>query len=201
LRSVKNHDIFSNTKPSSNFPVDQSTNLPVDHGADTIAMDDTTNRRLIFIHGLISSGQSFKANLLRGLFPNIFTPDFEGTLDERMAQLATILSNKPGWIIIGSSFGGLMGALFTCHHPKQVQKLILLAPALIWPEFAQALPAPVSVPAVVYHGQRDDLIPLDLVRSLAEQVFTNLNFHAVDDDHGLHDTVQTIDWMALLDKE
>jgi pimeloyl-ACP methyl ester carboxylesterase len=164
-------------------------------------MDDTTNRRLIFIHGLISSGQSFKANLLRGLFPNIFTPDFEGTLDERMAQLATILSDKPGWIIIGSSFGGLMGAMFTCHHPERVQKLILLAPALIWPEFAQTLPAPVSVPTVVYHGRRDDLIPLNLVRSLAEQVFTNLNFHAVDDDHGLHDTVQAIDWVTLLDEE
>ena len=30
-------------------------------------MNDKANRHLIFIHGLISSGQSYKANLLRGL--------------------------------------------------------------------------------------------------------------------------------------
>jgi pimeloyl-ACP methyl ester carboxylesterase len=161
-------------------------------------MDDKANRHLIFIHGLISSGQSYKANLLRGFFPDILTPDFEGSLEERMAQLEPILSDQSGWIIIGSSFGGLMGAMFTCQHPEQVSKLILLAPALIWPDFAQALPLPVSVPTVVYHGQRDDLIPLDLVRPLAEGVFTALTFHAVDDYHGLKATVQGVDWRALV---
>ena len=54
---------------------------------------------------------------------------------------------------------------------------------------------------MVYHGRRDDLIPLDLVRPLAEQVFLNLTFLAVDDDHGLRETVQAIDWLALVDDE
>ena len=161
-------------------------------------MDDIASQRLIFIHGLISSGQSYKAKLLRGLFPDILTPDFVGSLEERMAQLNTVLSDQSDWIIIGSSFGGLMGAMFTCGHPEKVKKLILLAPALIWPKFAQALPPPVSVPTVVYHGRRDDLIPPDLVRSLAEQVFLDLTFHGVDDDHGMKATVQTIDWLALV---
>jgi pimeloyl-ACP methyl ester carboxylesterase len=161
-------------------------------------MNETVNLGLIFIHGLLSSGQSYKANLLRGLFPDMLTPDFEGSLEERMDQLSAILSDQTNWTIIGSSFGGLMGAMFTCAHPKQVTKLVLLAPALIWPEFAQALPPPVSVPTVVYHGRRDDLIPLDLVRSLAEQVFLDLTFHVVDDDHGMKATVQSIDWPAML---
>lgn len=160
--------------------------------------NDTTSRRPIFIHGLVSSGKGFKANLLRGLLPHILTPDFEGPLEERMARLTSILGDQPGWTIIGSSFGGLMGAIFTCQHPEQVKKLILLAPALIWPDFAQALPPPVSVPTVIYHGLQDTVIPLELVRPLAEQVFTNLTFHAVDDDHGLRDTVQAIDWPALV---
>ena len=163
-------------------------------------MNNPTNRHLIFIHGLISSGQSYKANLLRGFFPDILTPDFEGSLEERMAQLESILSDRSGWVIIGSSFGGLMGAMFTCQHPQQVDKLILLAPALIWPEFAQSPPAPVSVPTVVYHGLNDELIPVDLVRPLAEGVFSNLIFHAVDDDHGLKATVQAIDWPALVNE-
>jgi pimeloyl-ACP methyl ester carboxylesterase len=115
-----------------------------------------------------------------------------------MAQLTSILSDQSDWIIIGSSLGGLMGTMFTCQHPQQVKKLILLAPALIWPEFTQALPPPVSMPVVIYHGQQDNLVRLDLMRPVAEQIFLNLTFHVVDDDHGLHKTVQAIDWAALL---
>jgi pimeloyl-ACP methyl ester carboxylesterase len=156
------------------------------------------NKRLIFIHGLAGSSQGFKATLLRGLFPEILTPDFEDSLQARMTRLSSILSDQSDWIIIGSSMGGLMGTMFTCQHPQQVKKLVLLAPALIWPEFAQSLPPPVSVPVVIYHGREDNVIRLDLVRPLAEQIFLNLTFHVVDDDHGLHKTVQAIDWVALL---
>ena len=85
-----------------------------------------------------------------------------------------------------------------CGHPERVQKLIMLSPALIWPDFAQAPPRPVSVPTVVYHGVNDELIPLELVRPLAEQVFLDLTFHEVDDDHGLKATVQAIDWSKLV---
>jgi pimeloyl-ACP methyl ester carboxylesterase len=156
------------------------------------------HRPLIFIHGLLSSGQGFKGNLLRERLPGILTPDFNGSLEERMAGLIAILADRTGWTLIGSSFGGLMGALFTCRHPQQVNRLVLLAPALIWPDFAQVLPPPVSVPTVVYHGSRDSVIPLELVRPLAEQVFLDLTFHVVDDDHSLHATVQGIDWPALV---
>lgn len=153
---------------------------------------------LIYLHGLLSNSQGFKATLLRRLFPDIITPDFEGTLDERMARLAPILGDTTGWVIIGSSFGGLMGALYTCRHPQQVARLILLAPALIWPDFAESPPAPVSVPTVIYHGRRDTVVPLDPVQRVARQVFTNLTFHIVDDDHGLHGTVEALDWAQLV---
>lgn len=154
--------------------------------------------RRIFLHGLISSGRGYKGTLLRGIFPDILTPDFTGPLEARMGRLYAILGDRSGWMIVGSSFGGLMGALFTCRHPEQVKKLVLLAPALISSDFADDPPAPVSVPTIVYHGQHDEVIPLEPVRSLAEQVFVNLTFHAVDDDHRLHETVQAIDWPALL---
>lgn len=153
---------------------------------------------LIFIHGLVSSGQGFKATMLRGLFPDIITPDFRGSLEERMAQLVPILAAQPDWVIIGSSMGGLMGAFFTCQHPQQVRKLILLAPALIWPDFANGPPAPISVPTTVYHGREDTVVPLEPVRALCEQVFINLAFYAVEDDHRLHKTVQAIDWPSLV---
>jgi pimeloyl-ACP methyl ester carboxylesterase len=154
--------------------------------------------RLIFLHGYQSSGQAFKATLLRGLFPDIITPTFTGSLEERMAQLIPILADTPGWTIIGSSMGGLMGALFACQHPEQVSKLILLAPALSWPAFCTDPPAPIAVPTVIYHGRRDTVVPLEPVRALAEQVFADLSFHVVDDDHKLRKAVLTMDWFALV---
>lgn len=158
----------------------------------------TVDQGLIFIHGLESSGRGFKANLLRGIVPDILTPTFTGSLQERMAQLVPVLAQQSRWIIVGSSLGGLMGALFTCAQPQRVVKLILLAPALTRPEFASAPPAPVAVPVVVYHGLRDTVIPLAPTRALAGRVFPNLTFHEVDDDHMLRGTVQALDWLALL---
>ena len=155
-------------------------------------------KRLIFLHGLESSGQGYKGTLLRRFFPHILTPDFDGPLERRMAQLAPILGDLLGWTIVGSSFGGLMGALWTCAHPQQVRRLILLAPALHLPQFADAPPAPVDVPAVHYHGRRDTVVPIDPVRALAARVFRNLTFHEVDDDHQLRATVDAIDWPALI---
>lgn len=158
---------------------------------------DTT--RLIFIHGLESSSQGTKAKLLRKIFPGMLTPDFPGGLNERMQILDSILRKKTGWTIIGSSFGGLMAALFTCNNPDLVRKLVLLSPALVWPDFAQNPPGPVDVPTVIYHGRQDELLPLETVRQLAQRAFTNLSFHAVDDDHRLLQTAQNIDWVILLE--
>jgi len=153
---------------------------------------------LIFIHGLMGSSQGEKAVLLRRELPGILTPDFSGSLEERMAQLEAILEERAGWTIIGSSLGGLMAALYAARHPQRVARLVLLAPALVWPDFAASPSASIPVPAVVYHGTRDEIVPLEAVRRLCERVFTNLDFHAVDDDHGLYDTVHQIDWPSLV---
>lgn len=161
-------------------------------------MNDYNN--LIFLHGLEGSSKGIKASLLRNLYPEILTPDLRGSLPERMDALTSIIGNRRGWTIIGSSFGGLMGALFSCQNPSQVHKQILLAPALIWPDFASNPPPPVEVPTLIIHGKRDVLIPFDAVRALAEQVFSNLDFWVVDDDHGLYKTVHEIDWQEIIDR-
>lgn len=152
----------------------------------------------IFIHGLLSSGQGFKARLLRDRLPDILTPDFPGDLDERMAKLEAVLGQGRDHVLIGSSFGGLMAALYACRHPSRVKKVILLAPALPFPAFAENPPEPCDVPVVIFHGRRDTVVPLEPTRALAEQVFRNLVFHEVDDDHMLHETVQRLDWAALV---
>jgi pimeloyl-ACP methyl ester carboxylesterase len=153
---------------------------------------------LIFIHGLEGTSQGAKATLLRSLFPAMLTPDFRGLLEQRMADLYPILSDQVVWTVVGSSFGGLMAAIFACQQPARVRKLVLMAPALILPQFSASRLAPVDVSTVVYHGRQDEIIPLEPTRQLAQQYFRDLTFHEVDDDHGLYQTAHAIDWPALL---
>lgn len=154
--------------------------------------------RLIFIHGLEGTSQGEKARLLRSIFPAILTPDFTGGLETRLDSLRSILGVEKGWRVIGSSFGGLMAAIFACERPAQVEQLILLAPALPWPDFAASPPSMVDVPVIIYHGTQDTIVPLQPTRDLAEKIFGNLDFRIVDDDHGLYKTVHAIDWKTIL---
>ena len=154
---------------------------------------------LVYLHGLESTSQSGKARLFAQKFRGMLTPDFTGSFGERMAQLLPILGNQTDWTIIGSSFGGLMGAVFTLDHPTQVRKLVLLAPALILPPFASRTDwRSVSVPTVIIHGAQDDVVPLEPVRKLAQKAFTDLTYYVVDDDHRLHKIIGELDWEKIL---
>jgi pimeloyl-ACP methyl ester carboxylesterase len=166
-----------------------------------MSRDETSAARehpIIFLHGLVSSGQGFKGTLFRRVLPGILTPDFTGALEERMAQLYPIIGDQPRWAIIGSSFGGLMATLFTREHPEQVRKLVLLAPALALSEHRLDPHPPITVPTVVFHGKNDKVISLEPLRAICEQLFENLTFNQVDDDHRLQRTVQSLDWPALV---
>jgi pimeloyl-ACP methyl ester carboxylesterase len=160
------------------------------------------NSHIVFIHG--SSGdksQTYKAQLLRGLFPGMVTPDFDGDLPTRMTQLKGILGKETGWILIGSSLGGLMAALFAYKSPKQVQKLVLLAPAVSLFEFVEIPPGSIDIPTIIIQGTQDELIRLPAARELAEKVFTHLTYLVVDDDHRLHETARKIDWKSMLENK
>jgi pimeloyl-ACP methyl ester carboxylesterase len=156
--------------------------------------------RLIYLHGLESDSNSGKARLFREWFPGMLTPDFKGSFEERMAQLEPILAPKQNWTIIGSSFGGLMGTVYTCNYPARVRKLILLAPALLHDPFGSVLDLePVSVPTLLIHGTLDTVVPLEPVREAAQKLFPHLTCHIVEDDHRLHKTVLEMDWKTLLE--
>lgn len=159
----------------------------------------TDNSKITYLHGLESTSQSGKARQFAQKFPGMLTPDFMGSFEERMEQLYPILSDKKEWTIIGSSFGGLMGTVFTCDHPTQVRKLILLAPALLRDQFSSYLNLqPVSVPTVIIHGTQDDVVPPKPVREIAEKLFTNLEYISVDDGHRLHKAFNEVDWENIL---
>ena len=152
----------------------------------------------IFIHGLESSNQGTKAVFFRDKYPNMILPDFEGPLTERMEKLNRILSGKSEIRIVGSSFGGLMAALFAMENPSQVRRMILLAPATNMIESAPGKKEKVPIPVFIYHGTEDTVIPLSEVQTMAGRFFTDLSFNVVDDDHFLHKTFKALDWDALL---
>ena len=151
----------------------------------------------IFIHGLESSGKGFKGRFFKEIFPEILTPDFRGELFERMSELKKILKDSSDITIIGSSFGGLMGTLYTLENPLKVKKLILLAPAI---SFKKELfkNKQIIVETIIYHGKHDNIVPIEPVKKLAEVLFANLIFNETDDDHMLHKTVKKIDWKSLI---
>lgn len=155
--------------------------------------------RFIYLHGLESDSNSGKARQFREWFPGILTPDFKGSFEERMTQLLPILGDQGNWTLIGSSFGGLMGTVYTCKHPAQVRKLVLLAPALLRAPFGSHLNLePVSVPTIIIHGTLDDVVPLEPVREIAQKLFKNLTYHVVEDDHRLHKSIHAMDWKSIL---
>lgn len=155
--------------------------------------------RLIYLHGLESDSNSGKARLFREWFPGMLTPDFKGSFEERMTQLEPILAAKENWTIIGSSFGGLMGTVYTCKHPARIRKLVLLAPALLRDPFGSYLDLePASVPTILIHGTLDTVVPFAAVRETAQRLFTNLTYHIVEDDHRLHKAVHELDWKTIL---
>ena len=156
------------------------------------------NRKIIFLHGLESNSQTYKATVIRAIYPDLITPDFTGPLEERMNQLYPMLGSATNWTLIGSSYGGLMAALFATQHPAQVRKLILLAPALMLPEFSEHLPEPIDVPTVIIHGRQDEVVPVGINKPLAEKVFRDLEYRLVDDDHRLHQTAKDLDWRSLI---
>jgi len=152
----------------------------------------------IFIHGLESSNQGTKAIFFRDKYPYMILPTFEGPLTERMGKLNRILLGKSEIRIVGSSFGGLMAALFAMENPSQVARMVLLAPAIHMMDSAPGKKDTVAIPVSIYHGTEDTVIPLSKVQHMALKLFSDLSFHVVNDDHYLHRIFKTLDWDTLL---
>ena len=161
-------------------------------------MDRAARDPIIFIHGQESSSQGTKGLFFREHFPEMIIPDFIGAVATRMSKLKEILSDKRGVIMIGSSLGGLMAALYAFQNRDRINKLILLAPALNLPEFTPCLSETLSRPVYVFHGKDDELIPAQQIQEIAKTVFTDLTFTLLDDDHRLSRTFASIDWDQLL---
>ncbi|MBW2561187.1 MAG: alpha/beta fold hydrolase [Deltaproteobacteria bacterium] len=152
----------------------------------------------VFVHGLEGSSQGTKSQFFRKRYPGMIIEDYTGSLDKRMDKLRRILAGKGDLVLVGSSYGGLMSAMYACDNESAIKRLILLAPALDLEEFSPYLTREIAVPTILYHGSRDDVVPPEPVREIVERVFTDLTHHVVDDDHPLSETFPSFDWDTLL---
>ena len=153
---------------------------------------------VIFIHGLESSSVGTKARWFNEHCPGMIIPDFSGNLAERLEHLDAVLAGYDDLTIIGSSFGGLMATIFALENPERVRQLILLAPALNFPDFAGDPKRRISVPVRLYIGSHDTVCPPALVILAAREVFTDLIIDVKDDDHLLRKTFSEINLRELL---
>lgn len=97
--------------------------------------------RFIYLHGFASSPQSAKAQFFRKMFaargltleiPQLDQDDFKGlTITGQLQVIEQAVADGPA-ILLGSSLGGYLAALFASRHDS-VEKLILLAPAFQFP--------------------------------------------------------------------
>jgi pimeloyl-ACP methyl ester carboxylesterase len=153
--------------------------------------------KIIFIHGLESSGSGYKGRFFKNIFPDILTPDFMGDLDNRMELLNKILERYDKINVIGSSFGGLMATIYAINNSAKVNKMVLLAPALSFYKFNEDCIKKVVIPVYIFHGKKDNVVPFKDTQRIAEKIFENLDFHIVDDDHMLHKTIKEIPWKLI----
>lgn len=153
---------------------------------------------IIFLHGLESSSQGSKARWFRHRFPDILIPDFRGTLDERMADLNNLLAQKKNLVLIGSSFGGLMATIYALENETRVNRVILLAPALNFPEFLKYEGRTTMVPAHLFIGSQDEVCPPGIVIPAVKKTFAHITIRESDDDHLLKATFPVLDWPVLL---
>ena len=152
----------------------------------------------IFLHGLESSSRGNKASFFRYLHPEMIIPDFSGSLAARMRSLHAILHGLNNIILVGSSFGGLMATIYAMENPGAVTRLVLLAPALNFAEFAHQAVQRTENPAWLFIGRHDTVTPPADVIPLARRIFTNLHYEEVDDDHMLAATFKNFAWKDLL---
>jgi len=152
----------------------------------------------VFIHGLESTSQGTKGIYFRERYPEMIIEDYIGSLDARMEKVEAVLAGKEELILVGSSYGGLMAAIYACRHQEKVRRLILLAPAINLDEFEPYAGRGLTMPVHLYHGRQDDVVPPEEVRPVAERTFNDLTYCLVEDDHSLHETFPEMPWEELL---
>ena len=158
--------------------------------------------RVQFIHGLESSPQGAKAQLLARHFtartPAMDTHDFEGSA---AVQAAALRDFEPH-VLVGSSYGGAIAVALLQRGLWRGPTLLLAQAAL---RRGQPAVLPHDVTVWLVHGTRDAIIDPEDSRTLARSGSRGrVRLIEVDDVHALHTTVEDgrlVAWIEQLATE
>jgi len=94
--------------------------------------------RIVYLHGFASSPHSSKTQFFKRKFDALGVPFEAPQLDEgnferltitgQLAVVERAVAGRPA-VLMGSSLGGYLAALYATRHPGEVERMVLLAPA------------------------------------------------------------------------
>ena len=151
---------------------------------------------LVWAHGLWGSPNGSKVTAIRESGIEVISPDFnEMELIDRVELLKETIEIG-NVVLAGSSWGGLACALTAIQIPEKLKGLLLLAPALQYPESPNDEPekliAPDSVPVTIIHSTTDDIVPISASKNYIERSGNNVQLIEVEDNHVLEDSIELI---------
>ena len=151
---------------------------------------------LVWAHGLWGSPNGSKVTAIRESGIEVISPDFnEMELIDRVELLKETVEIG-NVVLAGSSWGGLACALTAMQIPEKLKGLLLLAPALHYPESPNDEPekliAPDSVPVTIIHSTTDDIVPISASKNYIERSGNNVQLIEVEDNHVLENSIELI---------
>ena len=151
---------------------------------------------LVWAHGLWGSPNGSKVTAIRESGIEVISPDFnEMELIDRVELLKETIEIG-NVVLAGSSWGGLACALTAMQIPEKLKGLLLLAPALHYPESPNDEPekliAPDSVPVTIIHSTTDDIAPISASKNYIERSGNNVQLIEVEDNHVLENSIELI---------
>ena len=151
---------------------------------------------LVWAHGLWGSPNGSKITAIRDSGIEAISPDFnEMELIDRV-ELIKREMEKGDIVLAGSSWGGLACALAAQDKPEKLKGLLLLAPALAFPESPNDDPenliAPENIPVTIIHSTTDDIVPISASKDYLKRSKENVKLIEVDDNHVLENSIELI---------
>ena len=151
---------------------------------------------LLWAHGLWGSPNGSKITAIRDNGIEAISPDFnEMELIDRV-ELIKKEMERGDIVLAGSSWGGLACALAAQDKPEKMKGLLLLAPALAFPEppneDPEKLLAPKDFPVTIINSVTDDIVPIKSSKDYLRRSGDNVKLIKVEDSHVLENSSDLI---------
>ena len=151
---------------------------------------------LVWAHGLWGSPNGSKITAIRESGVEAISPDFN---EMELIDRVELIKNKMeigNVVLAGSSWGGLACALAAKQKPEKLKGLLLLAPALAFPEppndNPEELVAPNNIPVTIIHSVTDDIVPISSSKEYLNRSEKNVKLIEVEDNHVLENSIELI---------